>query len=176
MRIGATPSSDALQNKAQAKYAIGLGLFVLVVSALVFILYFHQSSEISAYQSASNCASPGDALQGQGCHFQGEARVLSTSRHDRLESTVEFNSLPARTFSTSFPNHNEPSSTALKAGTTTDGELWATKVTRLAGTMTVDNPESTVQPYGQIAVGLLVSGLVILGLSAGLARAAWRER
>jgi len=38
-----------------------------------------------------------------------------------------------------------------------------------------DNPESTVQPYAEIAVGFLVGGLVLLAVSAGLAREAWRQ-
>jgi len=174
---GSALSSAARQSRAQAKYAIGLGAFVLVFAAAAFILYLHYSGDISAYESASSCASPGDALQGQACVYKGQARVLSTGRHDRLEAVVEFDSLPAHTFGTSFPNNNEPSSTALTAGTTTDGEIWAGKVTRLAGKPTVDNPEAhPATPYLEFAVGFLVGGLVILGLSAGLARVAWRVR
>ena len=139
---GSALSSAARQSRAQAKYAIGLGAFVLVFAAAAFILYLHYSGDISAYESASSCASPGDALQGQACVHKGQARALSTGRHDRLEAVVEFDSLPAHTFGTSFPNNNEPSSTALTAGTTTDGEIWAGKVTRLAGKPTVDNPEA----------------------------------
>jgi hypothetical protein len=32
-----------------------------------------------------------------------------------------------------------------------------------------------VQPYAEIAVGFLVGGLVLLAVSAGLAREAWRQ-
>lgn len=65
-------------------------MFVLIVAAAAFILYLHYSGDISAYESASSCASPGDALQGQACVYKGQAKVLSTSRHDRLEAAVEF--------------------------------------------------------------------------------------
>jgi hypothetical protein len=165
-----------LQSRAQAKYAIGVGVATLLAATASLVLYLHQTADISAYRSASNCASPRDATQGQGCRYQGQAQILSTSRHDRLEATVAFDALPARTFTTSFPNRDEPSSTMLRAGTPGDAELWAGKVTRLAGKLTVDNPESTVQPYGEIAVGFLVGGLVLLAVSAGLAREAWRQK
>lgn len=158
-------------------YAIGIGVIVLIGAVAAFILYLHYIGEISAYQSAAKCASPGDAAQGQACVYTGQANVLSTSRHDRLEATVEFDSMPARTFSTSFPNNNEPTSAALSVGTTLDGEVWAGKVTRLAGKRTVDNPESyPAQPYLVFSGMFLVGGLVILGLSAGLARVAWRVK
>jgi hypothetical protein len=163
-----------LQSRAQAKYAIGVSVATLLAATASFVLYLHQAAEISAYRSAFSCASPRDAVQGQGCRYQGQAQILSTSRHDRLEATVAFDALPGRTFNTSFPNRDEPSSTVLRAGMTGDGELWAGKVTRIAGKLTVDNPESTVQPFGEIAVGFLVGGLVLLGVSAGLAREAWR--
>lgn len=158
-------------------YAIGIGVLVLLGAVTAFILYLHYSGDISAYQSAAKCASPGDASQGKACVYVGQAKVLSTGRHDRLEATVEFDSIPARTFSTSFPTNNEPSRTALSVGTTTDGEVWAGKVTRLAGKLTVDNPQiRPAQPYLEFAGMFLVGGLVILGLSAGLARVAWRVK
>ena len=85
--------------------------------------------------------------------------------------------MPGRTFSTSFATHNEPSSTALIVGTTTDAEVWAGMVTRLAGKVTVDNPENTpAQPYLEFTGMFIVGGLVILGLSAGLARDAWKVK
>jgi hypothetical protein len=177
-RIGVGwPQNAAWQARAQAKYAIGLGVFALVVAAMAFILYLHYKGDIGAYESAAQCASAGDAAQGQSCVYKGQARVLSTGRHDRLEAVVEFDSISARTFSTSFPTNNEPSTTALSVGTTTDGELWAGKVTRLAGKMTADNPQIyPPQSYLEIALMIMVGGLVILGLSVGLARDAWRVK
>jgi hypothetical protein len=157
-------------------YAIGIGVIVLVGAVVAFLMYLHHNSEISAYQSASTCASPSDALNGQGCRYEGQTQVLSTSRHDRLEAVVRLDALPTRTFSTSFPNNNEPSSTALRAGATAEGELWAGKVTRLAGKPTVDNPEPyPAQSFLIFAVFFGVSGLVILFMSSRLARAAWRR-
>jgi hypothetical protein len=171
------PDNAAWQARAQAKYAIGLGVFVLVVAGFAFILYLHYRGDISAFESAAQCASPGNAAAGQHCIYKGQAQVLSTGRHDRLEATIEFDSIPARTFSTSFATHNEPSSTALSVGTTTDAEVWAGMVTRLAGKVTVDNPENTqAQPYLEFTGMFIVGGLVILGLSAGLARDAWKVK
>jgi hypothetical protein len=171
------PQNAAWQSRAQAIFVIGIGVLVLLGAAVAFILYLRYGGDISAYQSAAKCASPSDASQGQACIYKGQAKVLSTGRHDRLEATVEFDSIPARTFSTSFANNNEPSSTALSIGITTDGEVWSGKVTRLAGKLTVDNPEiRPAQPYLEFTRMFLVGGLVILGLSAGLARAAWRVK
>lgn len=169
--------SAAWQSKAQAAYAIGIGVITLVAAAVAFVLYLQHSAEISAYQSASKCASPSDALNGRGCRYEGQTEVLSTSRHDRLEAVVRFDALPTRTFSTSFPTHNEPDSTALRAGAIADGELWAGKVTRLASKPTVDNPEPyPAQSFLIFAVFFGVSGLVILFMSSQLARRAWRPK
>jgi hypothetical protein len=173
----ATLRSAAWQSKAQAAYAIGIGVVALIAAAVAFLMYLQHNSEMNAYESASTCASPSDALNGQGCRFDGQAHVLSTSRHDRLEAVVTFDALPTRTFSTSFPTHDEPSSTALRAGATSDGELWAGKVTRLAGKPTVDSPEPyPAQTFLIFAVFFSVSGLVIIFMSSRLARAAWRAK
>jgi hypothetical protein len=152
-------------------------VIALIAAAVAFVMYLQHSSAISAYQSASKCASSSDALNDQGCRYEGLAQVLSTGRHDRLEAVVRFDDLPTRTFSTSFPNNNEPSSTALKAGATADGELWAGKVTRLAGKPTVDNPEPyPAQTFLIFAIFFAVGGLVNLFMSSRLARAAWRRK
>jgi len=165
------------QSKAQAAYAVGLGVITFIAAALAFVMYQQHNSEMGAYQSASKCASPGDALNGQGCRYDGQTEVLSTRRQDRLEAVVRFDALPTRTFSTSFPTDNEPSSTALRAGATADGELWAGKVTRLAGKPTVDSPEPyPAQTYLTFAGFFAVGGLVILFMSSRLARAAWRKK
>jgi hypothetical protein len=173
----AAPRNAASRRRAQAVYAIGIGGMGLVAAAAAFILYVHYSGEIGAYQSAPSCALSTEALQGQACVYRGPAKVLSTDRHDGLEVVVEFDSLPARTFNSSFPSNNEPSSTALSVGITAEGEIWAGKLTRLAGKSTVDNPEShPAQPYLEYA-GIFVAGaLVILILAGGLARQAWRQK
>ncbi|MHB8614050.1 MAG: hypothetical protein ACYDAL_16750 [Candidatus Dormibacteraceae bacterium] len=158
-------------------YAIGIGVIVLVGAMVAFLMFLQHSSAISAYQSASSCASPSDAMSGQACRFKGQTQVLSTSRHDRLEAVVSFDALSDRTFHTSFPNDNEPSSTALRGGATADGELWAGRVTRLAGKPTVDNPEPyPAQSFLVFATFFAVSGLVILFMSSRLAKAAWRRK
>lgn len=174
---GAVPWGAAWRNKAQAALAIAVGLITIVAALVLLFFYFRDSGLIASYRSASSCATAGDAVAGDGCRYEGQARVLSVSRHDRLEAVVSFDSLPGRTFSTSFPNSDEPDSTALKVGATANGELWAGKVTQLAGKGTLDDPEPyPTTPLLVMAAILGVVGLVILFLSGQLARAAWRPR
>ena len=66
------------QSKAQAAYAVGLGVITFIAAAVAFVMYQQHNSEMGAYQSASKCASPGDALNGQGCRYDGQTEVLST--------------------------------------------------------------------------------------------------
>ena len=131
---------------------------------------------ISTYESASACSSPGDALQGNRCRYEGQAQVLGTTKTDQLEATVEFRSVPGRTFTTRFVKNNEPSP-ALTAGATTDGELWSGKVTQLGRKQTADNPESRpAQPLLEFGVIFVVGALLIFGLAAGLASVTWRVK
>ena len=99
---------------------MALIIAVLGLLACVVLVVFdvRDIGLISAYQSASNCSSPSDALNGEACRFQGQAQVIHTSRQTRLEAVVSFESLPRRTFSTSFPTNDEPDGSALKAGST----------------------------------------------------------
>jgi hypothetical protein len=97
--------------------------------------------------------------------------VLSTSRQTRLEAVVSFESLPGRTFSTSFPTNDEPDSSALKAGASVAGELWNGKVTRLAGKATVDDPVGyPTSALVEIAALLAVLSLPLLAIGIWLAR------
>ena len=172
-RLG-PPGSRQRAARYQVVFAVGIGVIALVASAAAFILYFQFKANVSAYESAPKCASPVDAVT-TACRYSGSAQILGSSRTDQLRVTLRFVSLPARTFTARFPTHGEPSSSALATGTTTDGELWAGKVSRLAGKPTSDSPESTspesVLPFGW---GLLVGALLIFGLSVPLARSNWR--
>jgi hypothetical protein len=151
-----------------------LGLLTCVV---LVIFDVRDSGLISAYRSASNCSSPSDALNSDACRFQGQVLVVSTSRQTRLEAVVSFDSLPGRTFSTSFPTNDEPDSSALKAGATVAGELWGGKVTRLAGKATVDDPEGyPTSALLEIAAFLAILSLPLLALGVWLARAAPRPQ
>jgi hypothetical protein len=137
----------------------------------VGLLDVRDSGLISAYRSASNCTSPSNALNSDSCRFQGQAQVLSTSRQTRLEAVVSFESLPGRTFSTSFPTNDEPDSSALKAGASVAGELWNGKVTRLAGKATVDDPVGyATSALVEIAALLAVLSLPLLAIGIWLAR------
>jgi len=164
-------SGAARRSKAQAVMALviaGLGLLACLV-----LIYFdvRDSGLVSAYQSASSCSSPSDALNSDRCRFQGQAQVISTARQTRLEAVVSFESLHGRTFSTSFPTNDEPDSSALKAGASVAGELWNGKVTRLAGKATVDEPERyPTTALLEIAALLAVLSLPLLAIGIWLAR------
>jgi len=158
-------------------FALAIGVIAVVSTVVFLVVYFRDSSDVSAFQSASTCNAAGDALNGTGCRYQGQARVLSTSRHDRLEAQVAFESLPGRTFATSFPTHDEPDTTALKAGATVSADLWNSKVTQLAGKPTVDDPSRSITtPFLILSVIFGVFAVVIFVLAIPLARAAWRRR
>jgi hypothetical protein len=152
---------------------MALVIAVLGLLACVALVIFdvRDGGIISAYHSASNCSSPSDALNGDACRFEGQALVVSTSRQTRLEAVVSFESLPGRTFSTSFPTNDEPDSSALKAGATVAGELWNGKVTRLAENATVDDPEGyPTSALLEIAAFLAVLSLPLLAIGVWLAR------
>jgi hypothetical protein len=157
-------------------FALAIGVIAVVSTGVFLVVYFRDSSDISAYQAASSCGSAGDALNGQGCRYEGQARVLGISRHDRLETQVAFDSLPGRNFATSFPNGDEPDTTALKVGVTAPAELWDSKVTQLAGKPTVDDPVGSITtPFLILSVIFGAFAVVIFILAIPLAMAAWRQ-
>lgn len=167
----------AWRKKAQASLALAVGAISIGAGVFFFYLYLRDSSDLAAYRSATSCASVGDAVSGRGCRYNGQAQVISTSRHDRLEAVIAFDPLPRRTFTTSFPTKDEPGLIALKAGATAAAELWDGKVTHLASKMTVDDPErSQSTTYSIMSVIFGGSALVIFFLAIPLARAAWREK
>jgi hypothetical protein len=123
------PGSRERAARYQVLFAVGVGVIALVASAAAFVLYFQFKANISAYESTPTCAAPGDAVT-TACRYSGPVNITGTSRTDQLRATVQFESLPGRTFTARFPKDGEPSSSALATGTTTDGELWSGKVSR----------------------------------------------
>jgi hypothetical protein len=174
MATQGTPSGPARQNKLQTALLIAV-LVIGIIAALLFVFfYFRDSALISAYKSATSCATPGDAMSGEGCRYEGQAQVLSVRSADRLEAVVAFDSLPGRTFSVGWPKGDEPDITALQVGGTADAELWTGKVTRLAGRNTIDEPEGyPTTRFLQTAA--LIGGMLLIGFFVwGLApRFAW---
>ncbi len=153
---------------------MALVIAVLGLLACLVLIFFdvRDSGLISAYHAASSCSSPSDALNTETCRFQGQAQVISSGRQTRLEAVVSFESLPRRTFSTSFPINDEPDSSALKVGASVAGELWNGKVTRLAGKPTVDDPEGyPTSVLLEIAAFLAVLSLPLLAIGVWLSRA-----
>jgi len=171
------PWGAAWRNKVQAALAIAVGVIAVSNGIFFLFMYVANSADVAGYTSASMCSSAIDAVSGRGCRYEGQARVLSTSRPVRLEVTVAFGSLPGRAFTASFTVPNEPDSTALKVGGLVTGELWNGKVTRLASKVSADDPETyTTTPYLIIALFSGVFALVIFVLATSLARAAWRPK
>jgi hypothetical protein len=171
------PWGAAWRNKAQAVFALAIGVIVVGNGIFFLLLYIGDSNDAAAYASASSCASPTEAVNGRSCRYEGQARVLSTRRPLRLEVTIVFDSLAGRTFTASFLTPNEPDSTALTVGASVAAELWSGKVTRLAGKIPVDDPETyTTTPYLIVALFSGIFALVIFVLAIPLARAAWRQK
>ena len=173
---GQVPPVAAWRKKVQAALAIAIGLAVVTLGFFFLDLYLNNSRDIAAYDSASTCASINDAVDGRSCRYEGQARVLGTSRPVRLQVQVAFDSLPGRTFTASFVVANEPDTTALKVGGTVAAELWNGKVTRLAGKTSDDDPGlDTTTPFLITAWISVVLGLIVIVLGALLARVAWRR-
>ena len=174
---GAAPWGAAWRKKAQAALAIAVGVISLGNAAFFLYQYLLNTRDMAAYQSATACASANDAVNGSTCRYEGQARVLSTSRPARLEVNVAFESLPGRTFTASFIVRNEPDSTALKFGGTVAAELWNGQVTRLVGKTSDADPElDTTTPFLITALISAASALPVFFLALPLARAAWRQK
>lgn len=174
---GAAPWGAAWRKKAQAALAIAVGLIALGNSAFFLYQYLRNTRDLAAYQSAITCASANDAVNGSTCRYEGQARVLSTSRPVRLEVHVAFESLPGRTFTASFIVRNEPDSTALKVGGTVVAELWNGQVTHLAGKTPDADPElDTTTPFLITALISAAWALLVFFLVIPLARDAWRQK
>ncbi|HEV2475259.1 MAG TPA: hypothetical protein VGX22_01875 [Candidatus Dormibacteraeota bacterium] len=174
---GAAPWGAAWRRKAQAALAIAVGAITIVNAAFFLYQYLRNTRDIAAYQSATACASANDAVNGSTCRYEGQARVLSTSRPVRLEVHVAFESLPGRTFSASFIVRNEPDSTALKFGGAIAAELWNGQITRLAGKPSDADPElDTTTPFLITALISAALALLVFFLAIPLARAAWRQK
>jgi hypothetical protein len=169
--------SDAYQTgKLQALIAATVFSIGLGTGVVVFFDSFRDSGTQSAYAASSVCAAPSMALASQGCRYEGQAKLLSATRNDRLEATVSFDSLRGRTFSTSFPRGNEPGASVLIVGSNVPATLWDGQITELAGKSTVDSPLS-LAPQTERVLGSFFGVLSLIGLlfTARLVRDAWRK-
>jgi len=171
------PWGAAWRNKAQAALALAVGVIMVGNGIFFLVMYFGNNSDVAAYTSASTCASPTEAASGHGCRYDGQSRVIRTSRPVRLEVTVAFDGLPGRTFTASFTVPNEPDSTSLKVGGSVAAELWNGKVPRIEGKMSADDPVTfTTTPYLIVAAFSGMFAVVIFALAIPLARRAWRQK
>ena len=145
----------------------------MIFGVVLLVNYFRHSSSIGAYRSASLCRSPADALNSQTCRFEGQVKVLSSTKSDQLHAVVAFDSIPGHIFNVTFPRFGEPPG-GLPAGETASATLWSGRVTVLSGLSTTDDPEDA-SPRSDLILspffGLI--GLVGLFVSVRLARIAW---
>ncbi len=164
------------RNKLQAVLAIAIAVIGLV-TALV-LLYFdrHDAAEISAYNSASVCAGPADAIGSETCRYEGQANVVSTRRDTRLYAVIAFDSMPGRTFTTSWPTKTEPNLALLSPATTIDAEVWNGKIAKLGGTRTVDSPDNVPMGLWELSAFFGVLCLPLLFFGGQMARSAWRDQ
>jgi hypothetical protein len=169
-------SGGSWRNKLQAVLVIAIAVIGLV-TALV-LLYFDRrdAAEISAYISASVCATPADAIGSESCRYEGRANVVSTRRDIRRYVVVAFDSMPGRTFSSSWPTKTEPDIALLSPGATIDAEVWNGKITKLGGTRTVDSPENVPMGLWELSAFLAVLGLPLLAFGGQMVRSAWRDQ
>jgi hypothetical protein len=89
---------------------------------------------------------------------------------------VQFDSMPGRTLSTSWPTTHEPDLALVNPGATVDAEIYGGKVAQLAGQHTVDNPENVPKNLWELSAFFAILGMPLLGISVQMARAAWREQ
>jgi hypothetical protein len=166
----------AWRNKLQAVLMVAIAVIGLVAALVLVYFDRHDAAEISAYNSASLCAAPADAIGSETCRYEGQANIVSTNRDTRLYAVVAFDSMPGRTFSTSWPTKTEPDIAVLSPGAAIDAEVWNGKITKLGGTRTVDSPENVPMGLWELSAFFAVLGLPLLVFGGLTARSAWRNQ
>lgn len=164
------------RNKFQAVLYIAIAVISLISAPVVLYFDRHDAAEISAYNSASVCVAPADAIGSQTCRYEGQANVVSTRRDIRLYAVVAFDSMPGPTISASWPTNTEPDLASLRPGATISAEVWNGKVTKLGGTRTVDSPENVPMGLWELSAFFTILGLPLLVFGGLTARSAWRDQ
>jgi hypothetical protein len=163
-------------GKLQALIALTVFGIGLITGLVLTFDSFRDRGTQAAYAAASVCASAAPALNSQGCRYEGQGRLLSVSRNIRLFVTIAIDSVPGRTFSTSFPKGEEPPASEMVVGSPVPATLWNGQVTEIAGKDTVDSPRQLAPPTALI-LGLFFGLLSLVGLlfTTRLVRDAWRR-
>lgn len=142
MRWGAAATAVARWRlKLQAVLVIAVGIISLISAVALTYFNFRNAGLQSAYRAATACASPSDALAGEGCRYTGDATVTGSSRQTLLSINVRFEGLSGRTFTATFATGREPDAASVSTGAHVTGALWNGHVTRVAGAATTDDPE-----------------------------------
>jgi hypothetical protein len=164
------------RNKLQAVLVIAVAVIGLITGLVFLYLDRHDTAEISAYKSASVCAAPAEAIGSETCRYEGRANIVSTRRDTVLYAVVAFDSMPGRTFSTSWPAHTEPDLALLSPGAAIDTEFWNSKITKLWGTRTADSPENVPMGLWELSAFFAALCLPLLAFGVMTARSAWWDR
>lgn len=164
------------RKKLLAVLVVAIAVLGLISALVLLYLDRHDAAEISAYNSAHVCAAPADAIGSETCRYEGQATVVSTRRDIRLYAVVAFDSMPGRTIGTSWPTDTEPDLALLSPGSTISAEVWNGKITKLAGTRTVDSPENVPMGLWELSAFLAIMGLPLLVFGGLTARSAWRDQ
>jgi hypothetical protein len=151
---------------------VGLALGILTVVAGCAAIYLSTRNDaLAAYNSAAACASLADAEAGRECRITEPATIISLVASDSNTTDIYF----------AFAGRYTPSSPAtlpdgitvsqnLTVGTQVPVEVWGTRVTRIAGIATMDNPVNDPAPGALRIIGFL---LVVTGFAVPLTPRLW---
>lgn len=169
------PAVAPWRLKLQAVLVIAVGVVSLISATVLIYFNFRNAGLQSAYRAATVCASPSDAMGGEGCRYTGAATVTGSSRQNYLTVSVTFDGLSSRTFAAAFGQGREPDPASVSTGAHVTGQLWDGKVKMLAAVATSDDPD--LLPHNNFllaAAFAAVAGLLAILWGAQFARTAWR--
>ena len=134
---------------------IGIGL-ALVVTALTAIYFSTRNDLLAEYRSSPVCASFADALAGSSCRYAGTATVTNLEGDPGGQSVyLSFPGTYVQSFRATFAVDSAAAS-LLITGDQVQVEIWRSRVTRVAGADTADNPANDSRPGDFRDIGLLL--------------------
>lgn len=162
------PRYKKIKAIAAAAFSIG----VLIVAVAFVVSYVRNGASLSRFESAPSCGLS-DAVSNT-CRYVGTATIVKIYQLDREQVVVAFDSIPGRTFNTSFPVDGAPAAGTISQGGTATVEVYNGRITRLAGAFTFDIPsQRPTTTLLEAAAALAALGLFMLLLSSLMVRDAW---
>jgi hypothetical protein len=165
----------AWRNKLQASLFMLVGVAGLITGVALIGFQMHNSSRLSAYRSASTCASAGEAVSSTACRYSGPATVTSGFDPATRSAGIVFTDLAGHEFVARFTTVAEPDTSTGSKGSSVEAELWDGQVIRFAGIKTVDSPDNI--PGDMTLAGIIFAavGAVVTAFAVMLVRVAWRR-